>query len=335
MQLQKNMNNYMSSSCIGISRWLYLIILSIATAVALLPYWPEARLFSLGGYALLFAPRWWILALPVILLLTYRRLNRWQQFSILPITLICINFTDVQWIPHFSESTSERLEVRIMSVNIGNNTNQQKLLKAIKDNQPYVVFLQEARKPAMDRLFNDDWITDCAGSLCIASRFSLERIGDLNRRSLGGWGSYAAKYEADIFGQTVQLLNVHLDTPRTVLENLIHLNIDFSDAEHSVQNRNIQASVVSNWLTKNKPFIIAGDFNMPVNENIYRHYLGHLGNALDYSSLGLRYTKYTKWHGIRIDHILFNDSFVVKEAKVLGDFGGDHRPIVTVLGQTL
>ena len=265
----------------------------------------------------------------------YRSYSRWQRYASLPLVLLCINFLDVQWLPSYTSENTDTLDIKVMSVNVGNTGDKQYIRRQIEENAPYIVFLQEAHKTSMDQIFDDSWITDCAGSLCIASKFEIERVDALSRRSLGGWGAFATKYNAEIFGEKVQLINVHLDTPRTVLESLIHLDVDIPEADDNSLSRNVQASLVSSWVEEKRPAIIAGDFNMPDNENIYQRYLGKLNNVLDYADLGLRYTKYTKWHGIRIDHILFSDYFTVKKADVLNDFGGDHRPVLAVLGQPI
>ncbi|OMH25668.1 endonuclease/exonuclease/phosphatase family protein [Motiliproteus sp. MSK22-1] len=316
-------------------RLFFLATFGFVVAITLLPFWPETSLFSILGYVLLFAPRWWVLAIPLFLILGYRSYSRWQRYALLPLFVLCINFLDVQWLPSYSIDETDTLDIKVMSVNVGNSGDKQSLRRLIEENEPYVVFLQEARKASMEQIFDDSWITDCAGSLCIASKFAIQRVDALSRRSLGGWGAFATKYNADIFGEKVQLINVHLDTPRAVLEGLIHMDVDISNADDNSLSRNVQASLVSSWVEDRLPAIIAGDFNMPDNENIYQRYLGKLNNVLDYSDIGLRYTKYTKWHGIRIDHILFSDYFTAKRADVLDDFGGDHRPVLAVLGQPI
>ena len=330
------MKRFTSNNIIFLSNVIFWISFSTAIAISLLPFWPENRFFSIVGYLLLFAPRWWIFILPISIFIVFKHLTMWQRGAIIPITILTISFLDVAWFPRIDTNAHGMLELPIISVNIGNSSNKNILKKSIETNAPYLVLLQEAREQTLIHLFDDnEWNIDCAGTLCIASRLPIKRIASLNRSKLGGWGNYAAKYEIDFFGEKLQLINVHLDTPRSILESLLHRSVNERETDRITFNRRIQVSIINNWVDRDTPTIIAGDFNMPTNENIYRKNLGHLNNALDSAEFGFRYTKHTKWHGIRIDHILFNNFFIVKNAKVLDDFGGDHRPIFTVLGQTI
>ena len=68
---------------------------------------------------------------------------------------------------------------------------------------------------------------------------------------------------------------------------------------------------------------------MPVLSPIYQRFFSTLGNALSEKPQQLvRYTKYTRWHGIRIDHQLYRGGLAPLSARVLQLNSGDHRPVL-------
>ena len=70
---------------------------------------------------------------------------------------------------------------------------------------------------------------------------------------------------------------------------------------------------------------------MPIESSIYATFFSELENTFNASGVGLGYTKYTRIHGIRIDHILTDKHFQTLAAEVGADFGGDHRPMIAKL----
>jgi len=53
--------------------------------------------------------------------------------------------------------------------------------------------------------------------------------------------------------------------------------------------------------------LIVGNFNMLSDKNLYRGNFGFLNNPVEVKSFAFNNTKYTSWHGTRIDHILYSD----------------------------
>ena len=84
---------------------------------------------------------------------------------------------------------------------------------------------------------------------------------------------------------------------------------------------------MSLWSQNKNHTLIVGDFNMPQDENIYQRYFGDLSNAVDNKGFGFNATKFTSWHGVRIDHILYSDDFRLKAVEVINSIKGDHRPV--------
>jgi endonuclease/exonuclease/phosphatase (EEP) superfamily protein YafD len=77
--------------------------------------------------------------------------------------------------------------------------------------------------------------------------------------------------------------------------------------------------------------VIAGDFNMPTDSDIYQLYWSSYTNAFSAAGLGFGYTKFTRWHGIRIDHILAGPGWRCRRSWVGPDVGSDHRPVLAEL----
>ena len=112
---------------------------------------------------------------------------------------------------------------------------------------------------------------------------------------------------------------------------LIHRTFDFQLANSIESNRNFQAELVSLWLENKNHTLIVGDFNMPVDENIYQDNFSKLNNAIDAKGFAFNDTKHTFWHGIRIDHVLYSDDFQLLDVEVVNSLSGDHRPVLTRL----
>ena len=79
------------------------------------------------------------------------------------------------------------------------------------------------------------------------------------------------------------------------------------------------------------PVIVAGDFNMPVDSALYERYWSGLQNAFSIAGLGYGQTKFTRFYGIRIDHVLASREWQILTARVGPNLGGDHRPLVVDL----
>ena len=79
------------------------------------------------------------------------------------------------------------------------------------------------------------------------------------------------------------------------------------------------------------PLLVAGDFNMPEESAIYRRHWSGLNNAFSCAGYGFGTSKETRWHGIRIDHVLLGPGWSCLHTQVGPHLGGDHRPMVADL----
>ena len=74
--------------------------------------------------------------------------------------------------------------------------------------------------------------------------------------------------------------------------------------------------------------LLAGDFNMPVESAIYGQCWSRFSNAFDAVGLGLGHTKFTRWRGVRIDHILAGPGWRFRRCWVGPDVHSDHHPVI-------
>jgi len=80
-----------------------------------------------------------------------------------------------------------------------------------------------------------------------------------------------------------------------------------------------------------QPTILAGDFNMTPESSIFRKYLLRYVDAFSEAGTGFGGTRPTKWHSVRIDHVLADRHWNVKCCCVCRDVGSDHLPVVAEL----
>jgi endonuclease/exonuclease/phosphatase (EEP) superfamily protein YafD len=106
-------------------------------------------------------------------------------------------------------------------------------------------------------------------------------------------------------------------------------------ASHSKKNievRRLQSELASRWAESFPgPKLLVGDFNLPVESAIYRDHWSQYTNAFSVAGWGLGHTRYCRWHGVRIDHILTGPESQVDRCWVGPDVGSDHRPLIADL----
>ena len=188
--------------------------------------------------------------------------------------------------------------------------------------------MQEARKLNISKLVDKSYYSECVASLCIASKYPFDRLKVLSRRFFDRWGSFGALYRLKSEQDDIYLANVHFESVRELLVDIAHGQLNVAKVNVVDNKRFIQASVLSMWAKNKNNFIIAGDFNMPDNDNIYQQNFASFNNAINNGAYGVNNTLYTPIHGLRIDHILYSDNFGLSSVEVLNSLGGDHRPVM-------
>jgi len=290
---------------------------------------------SMMKYVLLYTPRW-LIVFPLFILMCFLKGSKIYFKIIFCLLLLLALFYNGLTIPIKTVEKKLGQEVSIMTLNVSQVGRFDKLLQLAEFYYPDIFLLQESSLRDVEILKKYYPYTHCAGSLCIASQHDFSVSNIIGREIFGGWGNFAVTYDVIIQDKTLVLANVHFDTPRHALINTImgkgfqKLFIDLDE------NRRLQANLVSQFMQNRKYSVIAGDFNMPVDENIYRDSFDGFSNAISEYSMGFNFTKFVEvkgvpLYGIRIDHILFSSHFHVVKAKVLGNVGSDHMPVYAIL----
>ncbi|AAZ28433.1 endonuclease/exonuclease/phosphatase family protein [Colwellia psychrerythraea] len=301
--------------------------------VTLLPWWPTLNLFIIPKYLLLFGPRWWLLVIVLLMLLFWRFLSK-RQFVIFPLLVaLAFNYLDFQ-LPNlatlFANNNDKASQIKVITFNIGGGSKDE-LQLLVKYMKPDILLLQEALKVNLEVLFDQRYYSECISGLCILSKFPFQQTNRLNRKMFGGWGTFATFYNVITPYGELSLANIHLETPRSVLMGAIYRHPDQQLAESTESNRELEVNLLNLWAT-NRPYtIIAGDFNMPADENLYQQNFSLLNNVIEVKGFAFNRTKYTSWHGARIDHILYSDDISLSSVEVVERVKGDHRPVMATL----
>lgn len=296
------------------------------------------------GTLLAFLPRWpWVL--PLLFLSSIAVLKgRWRALALQGVTC-CIFLWPVMGFRHAGVwkdcPPQKRINLRILSANLqGDAVAAANLTKMIAELSPDFVALQECPHELPEELFDSSWSVETQGQLCLASRYPIVRTEVLDRRDFGGWGSVALIGEIVGPDGLITIACLHLSTVRPGLEAMTNNKLGgIRELEAVVEMRRKESeAVVAKLRHLRLPLIIAGDFNMPVDSVIYRSTWSNFSNAFSTAGFGLGFTKYTRWHGVRIDHILIDSDWEVICCKVGPNLGSDHLPLVAelrLLGRTV
>lgn len=307
-----------------------------ALSILTLPFWSDFDVLIIPQYILLFLPRWWLVTYLFVLVFLWRFLSKTQRYAIPLLFIVAIDYLDFQLPNIFETNDSYSLKLKIVSVNLGEGSKISALKQLIYYYQPDIILMQEITEKDLEGVADDFLVKDCVSGLCVASKLPITKISSLNRRILNSWGDFAAFYELKIQDSVIDLVNVHLETPRSVLLDILKTGELSSRSIIKDENRNLEASLLNSVLPRDKSIVMAGDFNMPDDDPIYVSQFSWLNNAFNEYGFGLNHTQYINWQGIpflsfRIDHILFSNDLEMSNVKVLESLGGDHRPIMATL----
>ena len=219
----------------------------------------------------------------------------------------------------------------MVSFNIGGGGTPKELKLLVKYIKPDILLLQEASRINLIKLFPDDYVSECIAGLCILSKYPFTRTQTLGRKLFGGWGQFAIFYSITTPNGQLSLANIHLETPRSVLMGVVHRYFDQILAEKIEDNRQFEVDLINLWVNKQKNIVIAGDFNMPGDENLFRQSFSDLNSAVEVKGFGYNDTKHTNWFGVRIDHILYSPDMYLVDVEVVKLLNGDHRPLMAIL----
>ena len=314
--------------------WFFAIVQAIVlVCLTLTAYWPEPC-WWLANFLQIMPV--WILGIPlflsflIALCLLDIQLIFFHCFLFIIFVLGVLGY-QIHW---FGRQIVRAPDVlRIISYNIGEGVRLDALSELIQELQPDIVVLQECEKEQASalnaRLEDPHWQWSVLDQLGLFSRLPILNGELKNSDTVKELEGMMARYTLKTSAGLISLLTVHLETPRKGIQKMLLKDQGLADSMRNfTQTQQNESMIASRWAAKRSPLIVAGDFNMSVKNPNYRKYWSYLTNAFSSAGQGLGYTKFTKYFGARIDHILVDHHWQVKQAWVGPSLGGDHRPMI-------
>lgn len=225
------------------------------------------------------------------------------------------------------------LTLRVIAYNAG-ETEDAAVIRMIEDMRPDILALNEwpATRVLPESVTDGMYVGQTGGNL-VLSRFPIKVIEPLESEHLKPWEYRALRCLLQTHLGPMQVVCVHLETPRHGLTQVRHTPWHAADAmRQNTERRRLDAESASRFAAEfTGPSIVAGDFNTPVESRIYQRYWSGWQNAFSQGGFGLGHTKSLRLHGVRIDHILISPHWRVISAQTCTSLGGDHRPVVADL----
>lgn len=293
-----------------------------------------------------YAPRW-LWAIPFALLACgAARLSQVERFPLMAGIAVVLGPVMGLCAPHWAEFASvsameprstaahaTEIRLRVMTVNMGSRmTDPTALADLVGTVRPDLVLLQECSERA-DMAFEGAWHYRDDDALCVASRHPLVRSAAQYRLRLPQNDAFVAHYAISVGGEVVDVVNLHLDTPRDAVVSALQQG-RLSQMQHILSRRSQQVQFAREWVggrVNAQRVILAGDFNLTPDSALYRRAWGGFENAFSSQGYGWGFTKRAGLLGARIDHVLTGHDWRVRAAWVERSIGSDHRPLVADL----
>ncbi len=312
-------------------------VLTCAYLAAILALIAAFHVLSIDAWAftvVLYSPRW-VWTMPGLVLLPIvafkqRKLVLPLAIAVLLVVWLVMGFC-VPWRTIGPRADGGRL--RILTCNCGGNAlDASILLRVIREERPEIVALQECRAQDADLIKSADgaWHFHRDGDLVLLSRLPIRHAEAFRTQFVSWRPTRAVIYELSLGQRPVLFANVHLDTPREGFEALLHKDPRApAEIRINASRRRDEAQAVAELVQDSAhPSLLAGDFNLPVESSLYKSAFATYKNAFSRAGWGFGYTKFTRWHGIRIDHVLASQHWTVKSCRVGPSVGSDHRPVI-------
>lgn len=284
--------------------------------------------------ALLYGPRWFA-GLPLLALtpaaVAWERRGLWALAAAFLLLIGPVMGFCVPWRTWLAKP-SRMPRVRVLTCNVNyQNHHPEILFDLIATTDPDIVALQEwtPRHDDPTTKLGPGWQIHPDPGMCLLSRFPIKEADGLNREQLGGKGA-AVHYVVDLPDGSLDFYNLHPISVREGLEAMIDYPVAAADdVRENLDIRWTEAEVASRWAGQARGrVLLAGDFNVPCDSPIYRHYWSGYTDAFSVAGLGFGHTWFSRWHGLRIDHVLAGPGWRCRRCFVGPDVGSDHRPII-------
>ncbi len=280
---------------------------------------------------LAYGARWvWLMPVAVIAPLLF-----WKRSTLIPLALAfgiwLVPVMQFQW-PHIA-AAERSCPLTVVTLNADQRADPAAFRKLLDAESADIVAMQEWEEKAGESGLSG-WTVRCAGQLCLGSRHGIRSVEVLDRGTIGGYHAMAVAADVATANGPVSFFAVHLETVRKGIEPVLHAGAGAARGlRANLSLRELESRTVQAWIHQRSRHsaIVAGDFNMPTDSAIYRRNWAGWSDAFQSAGAGFGHTKFTSLWGIRIDHVLFDDSWQAVSSRVGPDIGSDHRPLIATL----
>ena len=287
---------------------------------------------------LLFLGRWpWVVpAVGLLVLAALTRRPRSVLVAAVPVVICLFGIMDLTiGVGRFLGSSDRGSRVRIVTYNVNGNAAAPRITDLVRAWRPDVLAIQECGGDVRDRVRRMPDYQGDVGNICLLTRFPIISADSLPRDAIeaAGGSAWVKRYRLRGPRGDFDLTNVHLDTPRKGFEALMARKGDaISIIKEKTFVRDLESRLARRWVDAGPgPRLVAGDFNMPDESAIFRQYWADLADGFDRAGFGFGYSRLNGWIRVRIDHVLADDHWVVRSARLLPDYGSDHLPVMVEL----
>ena len=280
---------------------------------------------------LLFGPRW-LLATPLALLIPaamlLRRRSLWVLLAATLIVLMPVMGLCLPW-RALAHGKPQGPALRVLTFNTHYRAlDVDGLTRLIAETDPDIVALQEWSRGLQPAILGiERRFIHLDGEFCIASRYPLRPIGDTGSRRQP-WAAKA--FEVTTPAGIVHFFNVHLASPHDAFGKAMHQTPGWIAGILANRNRRWEGAQDLHDATAllGGRILLAGDFNLPTDSNIYRDALSGFSDAFEMRGFGFGMTYHAKWTVTRIDHILAGAGWEASRCWVGPYLGSPHRPVI-------
>lgn len=305
----------------------YVLILA---GFACLPYWPSSSWML--ATLISFSPLW-PYALPLFLLVPACFVTR--QYGLIAALVFAVwLLIKISGAVFFAadEVSDSSDPLVVITANMGGGSIDA-LNKLIVENNADLIALQEVSEAWLAPLLNMSPLhAVCVGDLCLLSHLNLKLVDAKSRKLLQDSGQFALQVEVELPSGALDFYVVHLKSPRTGFQALMANPVKGWRKLREVTDEMVTESwIASSWVAQGRHSLVAGDFNLPKVNPMYQQYWHGFSDAFDEGGSGVGYSKYTRLHGIQIDHILHSQGWTAAKTWIGSSLGGDHHPVITIL----
>ena len=284
----------------------------------------------------LYGPRW-VAALPMILLIPLAALSRsWWCCGLVASTALGIAgplMGGRLTVASQFDPPPAYARYRVVTWNAGGVSSTEAFRKFQNETLPDIVLIQESPVSLNAADFPPGWkLVEGPSGLRLASRYPVRLQESIAYESLPLPGC-AARFTLDTPDGQMTVCNVHLPTVRPGIEVALASKLaNLTELRNVLPMQAKASNTVRNWV--GDPIgltIVAGDFNMTVDNPIYKRDWSAYQNAFSETGNGWGGTKMTSWHRVRIDQILYGTPLHCRHCVVGPDLGSDHRPVLADL----